>query len=138
MPSGMSADQHKVRENRLRRVAERQGMMLQKSRRRDPRSLDYASFWLTEPETNIVVTGGQFYWALTPAHAIATPTRGSAALDGPAVDFRTNPQSCAAAARRAVGAGGLEVPAVRQVLNFCHNRSRFFRGRAPRQNGFRI
>lgn len=36
----------KVRENRLRRMAERQGLMLVKSRRRDPRALDYGLYWL--------------------------------------------------------------------------------------------
>jgi hypothetical protein len=36
----------KVRENRLRRVAERQGFLIRKSRRRDPRALDYGERWL--------------------------------------------------------------------------------------------
>lgn len=36
----------KVRENRLRRMAERQGLRLQKSRRRDPRALDYGAFFI--------------------------------------------------------------------------------------------
>ena len=36
----------KVRENRLRRVAERQGFALRKSRRRDSRALDYGELWL--------------------------------------------------------------------------------------------
>jgi hypothetical protein len=31
----------KLRENRLRRMAERQGLRLTKSRRREPRALDY-------------------------------------------------------------------------------------------------
>lgn len=31
----------KVHENRLRRMAERQGLRLEKSRRRDPRATDY-------------------------------------------------------------------------------------------------
>lgn len=38
----------KVRENRLRRMAERQGLILRKSRRRDPRALDYGLFDLVE------------------------------------------------------------------------------------------
>ncbi|MGD2100831.1 MAG: hypothetical protein PVG83_01215 [Acidimicrobiia bacterium] len=49
----------KVRENRLRRMAERQGLRLVKSRRRDPRALDYGVFWLRkgdDPER--VVFGG--------------------------------------------------------------------------------
>jgi hypothetical protein len=36
----------KVRENRLRRTAERQGFALAKSRRRDPRAIDYGEMWL--------------------------------------------------------------------------------------------
>lgn len=36
----------KVHENRLRRMAERQGYTLVKSRRRDPRALDYGRYWL--------------------------------------------------------------------------------------------
>ena len=36
----MDQDQ-KVRENRMRRAAERQGFVLEKSRRRDPRAIGY-------------------------------------------------------------------------------------------------
>jgi hypothetical protein len=36
----------KVRENRLRRMAERQGLRLVKSRRRDPRAIDYGTYCL--------------------------------------------------------------------------------------------
>ena len=36
----------KVRENRLRRMAERQGLMLVKSRRRDQRATDFGKFVL--------------------------------------------------------------------------------------------
>jgi hypothetical protein len=36
----------KVQENRVRRAAERQGLALRKSRRRDPRALDYGEYWL--------------------------------------------------------------------------------------------
>jgi len=38
----MTAEQ--VRENRLRRMAERQGFRLEKSRRRDLRAVDYGTF----------------------------------------------------------------------------------------------
>jgi hypothetical protein len=37
----------KIRENRLRRMAKRQGLELHKSRRQDPRALDYGRYWLT-------------------------------------------------------------------------------------------
>jgi hypothetical protein len=36
----------KVRENRLRRMADRQGLQLVKSRRRDPRAVDYGTYAL--------------------------------------------------------------------------------------------
>lgn len=42
--SGMTEE--KVRENRLRRMASRQGLTLHRSRRRDPRALDYGLYWL--------------------------------------------------------------------------------------------
>ena len=41
MPTSTS---EKVRENRLRRVAERQGLALHKNPRRDPRALDYGTW----------------------------------------------------------------------------------------------
>ena len=45
LAKGMTAAD-KVRENKLRRAAERQGLMLVKSRRRDPRALDFGLFVL--------------------------------------------------------------------------------------------
>lgn len=38
----------KIRENRLRRMAERQGLQLSKSRRRDPRATDFGKFFLSQ------------------------------------------------------------------------------------------
>jgi hypothetical protein len=38
-----------VRENRLRRAAQRQGVVLHRSRRRDPRALDFGVYYLHEP-----------------------------------------------------------------------------------------
>jgi hypothetical protein len=40
-------DQDKARENRLRRMAGRQGYTLTKSRRRDPLAADYGLWWIT-------------------------------------------------------------------------------------------
>jgi len=40
----------KVRENRLRRTAERCGLRLVKSARRDPKALDYGLYALVNPE----------------------------------------------------------------------------------------
>jgi hypothetical protein len=42
------SDEDKVRENRLRRMATRQGLRLIKSRRRDPRALDFGVYWLAD------------------------------------------------------------------------------------------
>lgn len=42
----------KVRENRLRRMAQRQGLILRKSRRRDFRANDYGTYTLTNMYTN--------------------------------------------------------------------------------------
>jgi len=41
----------------FRRMAERQGFVLRKSRRRDPRALDFGTFLLTEGRRNRPVTG---------------------------------------------------------------------------------
>ena len=49
----------KIRENRLRRMAGRQGLSLQRSRRRDPRAVDYAGYMLVDDSTNAVVLGGE-------------------------------------------------------------------------------
>ena len=46
----------KIRENRLRRMAERQGLALRKSRRRDPRALDYGAYYLVNPNRNCIVS----------------------------------------------------------------------------------
>lgn len=58
----------KIRENRLRRMAQRQGLRLEKSRRRDPRALDYGGYWLIDgPASNgtnwrarTVIVGGEY------------------------------------------------------------------------------
>lgn len=54
------SDEEKIRENRLRRAAERQALRLVKSRRRDTRAADYGRYWLVEPNTNAIESGGQF------------------------------------------------------------------------------
>lgn len=45
----------KVRENRLRRAAHRQGLRLEKSRARDPRGITYGTYQLVDPHTNTIV-----------------------------------------------------------------------------------
>jgi hypothetical protein len=47
----------KVRETRLRRMADRQGLCLQKSRARDPGALTYGGYQLTDLQHGGVVLG---------------------------------------------------------------------------------
>ena len=58
----------KVRENLLRRMAERQGFRLEKSRRRDPRARGYGTYQLVDPDTGTRVTndvsGDGYGWSL--------------------------------------------------------------------------
>jgi hypothetical protein len=45
----------KVRENRARRAAARQGFAIVKSRRRDPNAIDFGGYMIVDPSTNSVV-----------------------------------------------------------------------------------
>ena len=56
---GSPGDPLKTYENRLRRMAARQGLMLKKSRRRDPRALDYRKYWLIQTSTGVLWAGGE-------------------------------------------------------------------------------
>lgn len=51
-------DDDKVRENRLRRMAVRQGLILQKSRLRDSRAIGYGTYQLASAATNAVEVAG--------------------------------------------------------------------------------
>jgi hypothetical protein len=51
------SDAQKVRENRLRRAVQRQGLMLAKSRRRDPGASDFGAYVLVDAPTNTLVAG---------------------------------------------------------------------------------
>jgi hypothetical protein len=66
----------RVRENRLRRMADRQGLRLEKSRRRDPRAIDYDRYWLLDLATGDVVAGassiGRPDWTLDQVEAWLT------------------------------------------------------------------
>lgn len=53
----MSSTAEKVAENKIRRAAARQGLLLQKSRRRDPRAIDYGGYMLVDMQLNAVVFG---------------------------------------------------------------------------------
>lgn len=48
----------KVRENRLRAAARRQGYQIVKSRRRDPRAPDYGGYMIVNPHNNSAEVGG--------------------------------------------------------------------------------
>ncbi len=68
----MAANQtEKIHENRVRRMAGRQGLRLVKSRRRDPRAIDYGGYMLIEPNSAVVVAGtgdvGRPHWTLADA-----------------------------------------------------------------------
>ncbi len=47
--------EEKVKENRLRRAADRQGLRLMKSRSRDPNAIDYGLYGLVDIQTNGIV-----------------------------------------------------------------------------------
>lgn len=49
--AGMNDTSEKVRENRLRRKADRMGLHVVKSRRRDPDALDYGLYMIADNET---------------------------------------------------------------------------------------
>lgn len=51
----------KTRENRLRAIAKRRGLVLNKSRRRDPRAIDYGGYMLSDMYRNTVVFGADPY-----------------------------------------------------------------------------
>lgn len=51
--------EEKVRENRLRRMADRQGQTLSKNRRRDPRAVDYGQWTLTDTTTGETTLSGR-------------------------------------------------------------------------------
>ena len=52
----MNTTTDKTRENRLRRLADRQDLRLIKSRRRDVRAVDFGVYWLADTHTNGIVT----------------------------------------------------------------------------------
>ena len=51
------AESEKVRENRLRRKADRLGYRLEKSRRRDPDAIDYGKYWIIDLDYGGVAHG---------------------------------------------------------------------------------
>ncbi len=55
----MGPETEKVRENRLRRAATRQGLALVKSRRRDPRAVDFGLYVLVDDTAGNRTAGAQ-------------------------------------------------------------------------------
>jgi hypothetical protein len=55
--NALTDTEYKVLENRLRRAADRQGLRLEKSRARDPRSHTYGTYQLVDPYINSLVAG---------------------------------------------------------------------------------
>lgn len=64
----------RAREVRARRMAERQGVALRKSRRRDPYALDYGAWWVVDPVGAALVAGGQWGMPLEDIEAWLTDT----------------------------------------------------------------
>jgi len=52
MTTDEAPQQRKVRENRLREAAKRQGLELRKSRQRDPRGTEFGMYYLLDPIKN--------------------------------------------------------------------------------------
>ena len=82
---------HKVRENRLRRAAERQGLRLVKSRRRDPRAVGLGTYMLVgndsdetlECKGEITYTGADSRGQKTVASQLLVTGRGTYMLVDP-------------------------------------------------------
>ncbi|MGO9960586.1 MAG: hypothetical protein ACLP50_32195 [Solirubrobacteraceae bacterium] len=55
---GTTAHEEQLREQRVRRLARRQGFALVKSRRRNEGAPDYGMFWIVDPFRNAIVYGG--------------------------------------------------------------------------------
>jgi hypothetical protein len=71
----MASSTEKIRENLLRRMAARQGLMLTKSRRRDPRALDFGSYWLNDPRLGATVFGDEWGASLDEVEKFLTSDR---------------------------------------------------------------
>src|SRR4051812_8684378 len=83
--------QEKVRENRLRRMAERQGFRLVKSKTRDPRAIGFGGWIVVNSATNIVEAGGNLFLSIDEVEEFLTqepvyrrdPVHGEATRDYP-------------------------------------------------------
>jgi hypothetical protein len=58
--NALTPEEFKVYENRLRRMAKRQGLFINKSRIRDPRAIGYGGYYLLDSRTgNVELHDGQ-------------------------------------------------------------------------------
>lgn len=57
--NAMTDTEHKVYEDRLRRIAQGQGLRLEKSRRRDTRAANFGTYKLVDPNTNTIAAGDE-------------------------------------------------------------------------------
>lgn len=67
----------KVDENRLRRMAHRQGLRLRKSKRRDPMATGYGTYMLVDSAGAVYASGSDGHYGLTLTqvlHALTTDT----------------------------------------------------------------
>jgi hypothetical protein len=92
----MDADTSKTRETRLRRKAENRGLVLQKSRRRDPYAWDYGTYQLVDASTNLIVLadhamGDGFGLSLDDIEAWLSPGREPGSLATFKVTARVTP-----------------------------------------------
>ena len=71
----------KVRENRLRRKADRQGLRLIKSRRRDPDAIDFGGYMLADIQTGGAVLGSGHFLYQADLDEVESYLTGAAASD---------------------------------------------------------
>jgi hypothetical protein len=57
--NAMSPQEYKIFENRLRRMAQRQGLTVLKSRTRDPRAIDYLGYMIARDGTVVAGHAGR-------------------------------------------------------------------------------
>ncbi len=55
----------KVRENRVRRMLMRQGLLVQKSRAKDPLAIGYGGYMIIDRDRNVIAGGGELPYSMT-------------------------------------------------------------------------
>lgn len=70
--NALSPTAYKVYENRLRRMAARQGLRLTRNRARDPRAVQYGRYRLVDVATSGVIDGSNFGIKLDDVEQILT------------------------------------------------------------------